>query len=133
MYDLTRKDCDFEWVSSQDAAFRQLKKELADRTSLSYPRVDGGPYILDTDASGTAIGAVLSQIQEGQEEVLAFGSRCLFTDERNYCVTQKELLAVVYFMCYYKHYLVGTEVIVRTDHGSLRWLKNIKNPTGQVD
>ena len=43
--------------------------------------------------------------------------------ERNY---------LLYFMCYYKHYLVGTEVIVRTDHGSLRWLKNMKNPTGQV-
>ena len=35
-------------------------------------------------------------------------------------------------MCYYKHYLFGSEFIVRTDHGSLRWLKNMKNPTGQV-
>ena len=120
LYDLTRKDCDFEWENSQDAAFKQLKKERVDHTSLSYPKVNGGPYILDMDASGTAIGAVLSQMQEGKEEVLAFGSHCLSTAERNYCVTRKELLAVVYFMCYYKHYLVGAEVIVRSDHGSLK-------------
>ena len=93
--------------------------------------MDGGAYILDTVASGTAIGDVLSQIQDGQEVVLAFGSRCLSTAERNYCVTRKELLAVVYYMCYYKHYLIGTDIMVRSDHGSLRWLKTMKNPTGQ--
>ena len=89
-------------------------------------------FILDTDASGTAIGAVLSQVQDGEERVLAYGSRCLSSMEQNYCTTRRELLAVVHFVEYYRHYLLGWKVLVRTDHGSLRWLKNMKAPTGQV-
>ena len=132
LYKLTKKDVEFIWSEEQEAAFQNLKQELAECTQLAYPKCGEGPFILDTDASGEAIGAVLSQIQEGKEQVLAFGSRCLSAAERNYCVTRKELLAVVYFMCYYKHYLLGSEVTVRSDHGSLRWLKEMKNPTGQV-
>jgi hypothetical protein len=52
--------------------------------------------------------------------------------ERRYCVTRKELLAVVNFVKYYKHYLYGIEFVVRTDHASLRWLTNFKNNEGQV-
>ena len=54
--------------------------------------------------------------------------------EKNYCTTRKELLAVVYFMNYFPHYLLGDDVkvIVRSDHGCLQWLKNLKNPSGQV-
>jgi transposase InsO family protein len=132
MYDLTRKDVDFHWSEEQENAFVTLKKELVQSTELAYPIPDIGGFILDTDASGVAIGAVLSQIQGGEEKILAFGSRCLSQAEKNYCVTRRELLAVVYFMCYYKHYLIGTTVRVRTDHGSLRWLQNMRNPTGQV-
>ena len=47
-------------------------------------------------------------------------------------MTRKELLAIVYFMGYYRHYLLGRRVEIRTDHGSLRWLKNLRNPEGQV-
>ena len=132
LYELTRKGVEFEWQEPQEQAFQDLKRSLVEHTRLAYPQLDGGEYILDTDASGNAIGAVLSQVQDGEEQVLAFGSRCLSEPERNYCVTRKELLAVVYFMCYYKHYLLGTTVTVRSDHGSLRWLKNMRNPTGQV-
>ena len=52
--------------------------------------------------------------------------------ERRYCVTRKELLALMYFVKYFRHYLYGREFIIRTDHGSLRWLMNFKNPEGQV-
>ncbi|CAC5361329.1 unnamed protein product [Mytilus coruscus] len=67
---------------------------------VAYP-ADHGGYILDTDACDTGIGAVLSQIQEGQEKVIAYGSRTLNKAERNYCVTDKELLALRYFIEYY--------------------------------
>jgi hypothetical protein len=132
LYQLTKKDEEFHWEGAQDMAFETLKQVLTEHTVLSYPKLGAGEFVLDTDASGTAIGAVLSQVQDGEEKVLAFGSRCLSEPEKNYCVTRKELLALVYFMCYYKHYLIGTNVKVRTDHGSLTWLKNMKNPTGQV-
>ena len=54
-------------------------------------------FILDTDASDTAIGAVLSQIHDGEERVITYTSRCLTKAERKYCVTRKELLAIVNF------------------------------------
>jgi len=58
---------------------------------------DSDKLILDTDASFGAIGYVLSHRQLGQEKVIAYASRCLDRREANYCVTRKELLAVVYF------------------------------------
>ena len=57
---------------------------------LAYPNTDD-PFILDTDASDVAMGAVLSQVQEGQERVVAYGSKTFSKSERNYCVTRKEL------------------------------------------
>jgi hypothetical protein len=56
-----------------------------------------------------------------------------FKPERRYCVTRKELLAVVFFVKHFKHYLYGKQFIVWTDHGSLGWLLNFKNPEGQLD
>ena len=88
------------------------------------------PLILDTDASDIAIGSVLSQKIDNKERVLAYASRTLSKAERKYCVTRKELLALVYFVKYFRHYLYGREFTVRTDHGSLRWLMNFKNPEG---
>ena len=70
--------------------------------------------------------------QDGAEKVIAYGSKTFSRSERNYCVTRKELLAVVYFTKYFKQYLLGKHFIIRTDHGSLRWLMNFKDPQGQT-
>ena len=91
-----------------------------------------GTYILDTDASDYAIGAVLSQEQDGQEKVISYGSHMLGKSERNYCVTDKELLAVRFFIEYYKQYLLGREFIVRTDHQALVWLFSLKELKGRI-
>ena len=88
------------------------------------------PFILDMDASNHAIGAVLSQKVGNKEKVIAYASRTLSKSERKYCVTRKELLALVYFVKYFRHYLYGQKFTARTDHASLRWLT--KNPEGQV-
>ena len=77
------------------------------------------------------MGAVLSQMDEGQERVVAYASKALSKSERRYCVTRKELLAVVYFTKYFKHYLYGRKFTLRTDHNSLRWLTDFKSPEGQ--
>jgi len=63
------------------------------------------PFMLDTDASETGIGAVLSQCDpSGNEQVIAYVSRLLTKPERNYCVTRKELLAVVTFLGHFRHW-----------------------------
>jgi hypothetical protein len=66
-------------------------------SSISYARL-----ILDTDASNISIGAVLSQKINDEERPIAYASRTLTKAERQYCVTRKELLAVVYFTKYFK-------------------------------
>ena len=88
---------------------------------------------MDTDASDTGIGAVLSQIIDGEEHVIAYASRSLSKPERRYCVTRRELLAVVHFVKYFRHFLYGSHFVIRTDHGSLRRLYNFKEPEGQMD
>ena len=98
---------------------------------MSFPNFSE-PFIFDTDASNTAIGAVLSQRIDGQEKVVAYASRALTKTERKYCVTRKELLAMVHFVKCFRHYLYGKKFTVRPDHGSLRWLLNFKNPEGQL-
>ena len=99
---------------------------------LAYP-VDEGFFILDTDASDFGIGAVLSQVvpdRPKEEKVIAYASKTLSTTERRYCTMRKELLAVVTFVKQFKHFLVGKKFLLRTDHASLLWLVNFKNPEG---
>jgi len=98
---------------------------------LNYP-TENGKFILDTDASGHAIGAVLSQIQNGEEKVIAYASKMLSDTQKKYCTTYRELLAVVNFVKYFRHYLFGQKFKIRSDHASLKWLKNFKNPEGMV-
>ena len=128
---LTEKNQEFRWGPDQDEAWAELKQRLLQAPILSYPDPEA-EFILDTDASAYGMGAVLSQVQGGQERVIAYGSKSLTKEERRYCVTRKELLAVVYFVKYYRHYLYGRKFTVRTDHGALRWLMNFKDPQGQV-
>ena len=71
-------------------------------------------------------------MQDGHERVIDYASRALSKSERRYCVTRKELLAIVHFVKYFRHYLYGRKFLVRTDHGALRWLFNFKSPEGQV-
>ena len=73
---------------------------------LAYPKV-GSPFILDTDASDAAVGAVLSQEQDGKEHVIANLSKTMNSHERAYCITRKELLAVVTALKHFHSYLYG--------------------------
>ncbi|GFT59842.1 retrovirus-related Pol polyprotein from transposon 412 [Trichonephila clavipes] len=98
---------------------------------LIYPQPDK-PFILDTDASNESVGAVLSQEIDGQERVVAYWSKCLSKPERNYCVTRKELLAIVKAIEHFHHYLYGQKFLLHTDHASLTWLMNFRNTEGQV-
>lgn len=85
------------------------------------------------DASDRGIGTVLSQTDpDGREHVIAYASRLLSKSERRYCVTRRELLAVVYFTNHFRPYLLGKQFVLRTDHGSLVWLQNFKEPEGQL-
>jgi len=138
---LTKKNAPFKWTNECQAAFQRLKDELISAPVLAFP-VPGAKFVLDTDASGNGIGAVLSQLipagknSRGEpvydEKVLGYASRTLNDSERNYCVTRKEMLAVVWYVRYFRPYLYGREFVVRTDHACLQWLYNFWEPEGQI-
>jgi len=108
-------------------SFEKIKEALCNSPVLGYSNSDG-KFILDTDASFSGIGAVLSQSQNGIEIVIAYGSRLLNAHERGYCVTRKELLALYEFIRQFRHYLHGKSFIARTDHKALEFIKNSKKP-----
>ena len=125
LHKLTEKNMKFCWTSDCQDAFDKLKRALTSSPILAYP-IPNLQFILDTDASNTGLGSVLSQIQDDKEVVI-----CYYT-ERRYCVTRRELLAIIQSVKHFHHYLYGQHFKIRTDHGSLRWLLQFKNPEGQI-
>ena len=110
-----------------------MKELLTTAPTLAYPsQSPEAHFILDTDASEYALGAVLSQVHEGEERVLAYASKALTHSQRNYCTTYRELLVIIEFVPHFKHYLLGRKFVIRTDHSSLRWFLNFKNAEGLV-
>ena len=90
---------------------------------LGFP-TEGGRFVLDTDASLFAVGGVLSQLQEDREVAIAYASRSLRLSQRQYCTTHREMLAAVVMSTHFRSYLRGAQFTLRTDHSSLRWLRN---------
>jgi len=78
------------------------------------------------------VGAVLSQVQDGREVVVAYYSKALSAPEKNYCTTRKELLAVVKAVKHFRPYLYGRSFRLRTHHASLIWLCRWAEPSSQV-
>ena len=126
---LTKKNQKLVWTEKCQS--ERLKEALVCAPVFAYPTREG-KFVLDADVSATAIGAVPSQIQDGEENVIAYASCALSSSRQNYCTTYRELYAVVRFVKYFSHYLWGRPFLVRSDHSSLKWLKNFKQPEGMV-
>lgn len=131
LHRLTEKSVRFQWTRECQDSFDILKQALTRAPILSYPR-DDGEYVLDCDASAVGVGAVLQQVQDGTERVIAYYSQALSGAERNYCATRRELLAVVKGISHFHHFLYGRHFLVRSDHAALRWLLTMKSPEGQL-
>ena len=129
--DLTGAKAKFKWTEQEMKAFKELVKALTSPPMLALPKLIG-TFILDTDCSLKAMGACLNQMQDSVERVVSYASVTLSSTEENYCATRRELLAVVFFCHYFRHYLIGDPYIVRTDHSSLTWLMNFRNAEGQL-
>ena len=120
------KEVPFVWDEEQDSAFNALREALASSPVLVHPDFDK-PFVLFTDASNVAVGAILAQLDENKvDHPIAYFSKTLSKAERNYSVTERECLAVLLAIKQFRPFLYGTHFTIVTDHSSLCWLhKNV--------
>lgn len=111
--------------------FEQCKTLLTNDPILQYPDFSK-EFVLTTDASNLAIGAVLSQGPIGTDKPIAYASRTLNTSEINYSTIEKELLAIVWATKYFRPYLFGRKFKIITDHKPLQWVMNLKEPSSRL-
>ncbi|QRV96785.1 Retrotransposable element Tf2 protein [Ceratobasidium sp. AG-Ba] len=126
LHDLTKKETKFEWSQKCQQAFEEIKKRVCENPVLIHPDPDK-PFILETDASGVAIGAILSQRgEDGYLHPIAYLSKSYNDAQRNYDTANKELLAIVESLKHWRIYLEGTiqPITVFTDHRNLERWKN---------
>lgn len=128
---LKRKDAKWVWGQEQQAAFQALKAALVSSPVLQMPHFDKR-FVVHCDASGTALGVVLSQEHEGHLLPVAFASRALNKHELNYSTLQLECLAVVFAFQKFQQYLEHREFDVHTDCSALTWLLNHPRQTGKI-
>lgn len=131
LYELLKKDRQYEWLNEQEDAFQQLKNLLITEPVLQYPDFTK-PFILTTDASDHALGAVLSQGTVGKDLPLAYASRTLNKAESRYSTIERELLAIVWATKYFRPYLYGRCFTIYTDHKPLTWIFNVKDPSSRL-
>ena len=107
----------FHWTPECDRAFQKTKQLLTEAPILGYPTADD-PFVVDTDASLVGVGAVLSQTQDSKAKVISYFSHRLYKAESNYCVTRRELLAVIKALREFHPYLFGRPFTPCTDHAA---------------
>ena len=130
LYALTKKGAIFQWSTACEEAFEKLKTALTSPPLLAFPDFNR-PFKLYTDASSFAVGGVLAQDTDGVEHVICYLGRSLTASERNYGITEKECLALVYCVRKLDCYLRYSAFEAVVDHSALQWLFALKEPTGK--
>lgn len=128
---LARKKVEFKWTPECQIAFESLKKALISPTLLAYPDFSK-PFILTTDASKFACGAVLSQEVDGVDRPVAFASKPFTKGEVNKITKEQELIAIHWAIKHFHPYLYDSFFTVRSDHRSLIYLFSLKDPSSRL-
>ena len=126
LHQLTEKLKEFHWNPEAHKAFEQPRDCLTSTPNLAFPSMKE-PFILYTDASQYAIGAVLAQVHNGLERVICHASKSLNKAQSRYSTTRRELLAIVNYTRHFKHNL-GRQFKIIPDHRALQWVHNSKDP-----
>ncbi len=122
----------FVWSENMQAAFEELKVNLTSDSALAYPDYEK-PFVVCTDASSKAVGAVLSQVDEdGRDYPIHYASRALSSAESNYSAFERKALDVAFALKKFRHYLISTKFKLYTDHQALKYVFNMKDPQGRI-
>ena len=114
------------WNEGCDRAFADLKRAITSESLLHSPDF-AQPFVLQTDASGVVMGAVLLQETGGESRPVLFLSRKLLDQEKRYSTVEKECLAMKWAIESLRYYLLGRHFVLETDHRALQWLNRMKD------
>ncbi len=132
LYKLQQKEVRWCWTRECQKAYETLKEKLVSPPILAFPNFSK-PFLLETDASGFGLGAILSQKQDdGTVRIISCASRTMNRAERNYSATEREALAIVWAVKTFRPYLYGHYFTIVTDHSALKWLMTCTNPSGRL-
>ena len=114
----------WSWTSHQQIAFDTLKNAITSEPVLALPQ-PRGQFRIEADSSDYAVGAVLSQIQDGKWHPIAFLSKALTETQRNYEIYDKEMLSIMIALEEWRHYLIGADESfeIWTDHQNLQYFR----------
>lgn len=121
----------FIWTEEAESAFNRLKVCLTTAPILATPDYSL-EFTIQTDACDLGMGAVITQVQEGNERVIEYMSQKFSPAQQKYSTTEKECLAVILAVEKFRCYIEGVFFTVITDHSSLTWLHNLKDPVGRL-
>uniref|UniRef100_A0A1X7T894 Reverse transcriptase domain-containing protein n=2 Tax=Amphimedon queenslandica TaxID=400682 RepID=A0A1X7T894_AMPQE len=120
------------WSEKAELAFQKLKTALTTAPLMKNPNFNQ-PFILQTDASGVGVGAILSQGEENLDEgPVAYFSKKLLPREQAYSTVEKECLAIILAIKHFSAYLIGRSFIIQTDHRALQWLHKFKEKNARL-
>ena len=131
LYKLPEKDAKFEWDAEYQERFEELKEYLTTAPIVRAPDWHL-PFEVMYDASDLAVRAVLGQRVEGKPYVVYYVIKTLNDAQRNYTTTEKELVAVVYALDKFRSYLIGSDIVIFTDHLALKYLLTKQNSKARL-
>ena len=123
--DLTQVAKEFDWKEPQQSAFTRLKMALATAPILLLLDFEL-PFVVTTDASEAAVGAILEKNHGRELQPIAFASKKLYNTEMRYSAYKRELLGIVWALGQWRHYIEQSphKVVIQTDHAPLHFLPN---------
>ena len=122
---LLQHEVKFDFDETCKKAFDLLKEKLTTAPIIQPPNWEL-PFGLMCDASDYAVGAVLGQKVGKNRHVIYYASKTLNPAQCNYTTTEKELLAIVFAFEKFRSYLLGSKIVVYSDHAALRYLLSKK-------
>ena len=121
----------FEMHKAFRRGFKDLKNCLCHEPVLQCPDFSL-PFVVQTDASGVGLGAVLLQGEGETQLPIQYISRKLFPREMRYSTVEKEALAIKWALDTLKYYLIGKEFVLESDHRALQWIHKMKDTNARI-
>jgi hypothetical protein len=122
LLDLKKNAKNWNYGEKEEESFQALKRSLCEAPVLKHPDLQK-EFLLSTDASGYALGAVLSQEFEDGEHPIAYASRLLKPEETRYAVIEREAMAIWWAVNHFREYVEGCKFTIYTDHKPLTYFR----------